>query len=1315
MATINGTLTLNEVVILEVIGDPSLAEGTPAPKGSIALDDQGKLWTKFGDLDTDWGEVGAGNAGALLANNNLSDLQNIATARTNLGLGTAAQSNTGDFDAAGTAASTMATHNGLSDPHTQYLKESDDKLITPQIITVKVSNAGAGEFTSLTSAIASITDADPTTKPYVIELGAGVHTVNNPAILPSGVSLKGSTINASTLVPQNANQHLLVLNNMCEVSFLNLKGIVGSIGSGKAAIYAEDAGDFAQLHKLSIYDFDIGIDNFANTTSSILYSEYCDINGNYTFALRNRSTATNLARLQAENFYSYASAGTNPVHCYSSGTGAELIMNSVGLTGGADNIGIKILNGGELLISDATIRMFSGTGIGLLNENTGAGSDIDIVGAQFLNNTTDISILNPGSSTSLSITATPSKITIADGVTTAAQITDANYGGIITIGEVQQGSKLSKLTPISTLITKTGTTGSYTGGAVSAASGLSVNVTAGEGFCYDSTNDYVAKVTWGATTLSGLSANTTYYICVDSAGTVQAQTSNPGLVNKIYLARIRTAASSVLWTGSAIMESLHHGNAMETFARNMGAIYISGSIVTENGTRGLNVSSGKYQYGTVEMNPSGGTGVSFTLVTENGSGGHNFTASQTQINNTQYDNGSGTLVSLSNNYYRRDALYTSGEGANEKLFLVMGQVEYSNLVNAESGTIPTPPDWFTGTICLIASIIQKQGDTNISQIRSERPTLAFQASGVSAASVHANLTGLSADDHPQYLLTNGGRTLTGNLNLGSNNITNIGTANGVTIEAHASRHLPNGADPLATGTPSTIDGTNQTGTANAFARQDHIHAHGSQTDGTHHAAATTSVNGFMASSDKSKLDNMQEVIGYKTVRVSSAGSNINIASAPANIDFTVMVSGDRVLLFNQTVSSQNGIYVYNGSGNAMTRASDANTAARLKDVMVYVSEGSNANKSLVQFGTLTTLGTDDVTFIFPAVGYHQQDLSTITQSGATNNQVPQWNGANWVPVTLSGSPGGSTTQVQYNNAGAFAGASNVTINNNDLTLATNAAPATPPASTVKLFGKSIAGRIMPAFIGPSGLDTTVQPLLSRNKIAYWNPPGNATTVPGVFGLTAPTIVGTATARTVATTNIATRMRRIGYVSTAVAGNLASHYIANAQFTTGTGTGLGGFHFVTRFVVSDAATVTGARHFCGVSSTTAAPTNVQPNTLTNSIGMAQLSTDATQWYLVYGGSVAQTAIALGTGLGAPTLTNTAWEIALFSSPEQNAVVNYQITNLGSGVSVSGTLSGTPGTTVPASTTLLTYRQFRTNNTTALAVGVDICSIYIETDN
>lgn len=284
----------------------------------------------------------------------------------------------------------------------------------------------------------------------------------------------------------------------------------------------------------------------------------------------------------------------------------------------------------------------------------------------------------------------------------------------------------------------------------------------------------------------------------------------------------------------------------------------------------------------------------------------------------------------------------------------------------------------------------------------------------------------------------------------------------------------------------------------------------------------------------------------------------------------------------------------------------------------------------------------------------------------------------------------------------------------------SAIPSPPTTDAVVMFTKKLASRNMPAFIGPNGLDTAIQPLLARNKIGYWNPSGNSDSAPPVFGFLALKEVGTATARKVATTNLLTRMRRLAYVSSNKAGALCGGYQHAAQYTTGNGlagnSAMGGFFFVGRIGTSDASAVKGARAFIGLSSSVAAPINVEPNTLTNSIGLAQISTDNTQWHFVYGGRAAQTAIPLGTALGAPTDITTCYELSLFSPSTLDGVINYMVANLFTGVSVAGTITPTIlGTQTPANTTLLAVRAWRTNNTTALAVGLDICSFYTETDN
>lgn len=339
----------------------------------------------------------------------------------------------------------------------------------------------------------------------------------------------------------------------------------------------------------------------------------------------------------------------------------------------------------------------------------------------------------------------------------------------------------------------------------------------------------------------------------------------------------------------------------------------------------------------------------------------------------------------------------------------------------------------------------------------------------------------------------------------------------------------------------------------------------------------------------------------------------------------------------------------------------------------------------------------------------------------TLNKPVYWNGTTWSAGSAGGStsPGGTTGEVQFNNAGAFGGVANVEVDNGDLILVENASPVTPTATKVKLFAKKIASRMFLAMVGPSGMDVVVQPSLWRQKVARWNPPGSATTVPGVDGIAAPTAVGTATTRAVLTTNLFTRMKRFGYVSAATAAAFCGHYTSVAQFTTGNGSGLGGFFYACRFGFSDAAVVAGLRSFVGMSSTVAAPSNVEPSALLNSIGIAQLSTDATQLYMIYGGSAAQSAIPLGTNFppmqGVGAVNGVAYDLSIFCPPNSNGVVNVRLERIGTAFVYENTITpATPGVQTPLNTTLLAHRAWRTNNATLLAVGIDICGFYIETD-
>ena len=273
---------------------------------------------------------------------------------------------------------------------------------------------------------------------------------------------------------------------------------------------------------------------------------------------------------------------------------------------------------------------------------------------------------------------------------------------------------------------------------------------------------------------------------------------------------------------------------------------------------------------------------------------------------------------------------------------------------------------------------------------------------------------------------------------------------------------------------------------------------------------------------------------------------------------------------------------------------------------------------------------------------------------------------------------------------------------------------TPQILGSLLFVRNRANRFMYSQIDPSGVGYAFQPALYANKVGWWNPPGNATTVPGILGIGTLTGAGTVTQRNVATTNFFTRVRRLGLVSAGTAGSVCGYRNDVTQYTVGNGSGLGGFFYVIRFGIADATNVSGARMFVGLRSLTTAGTNVEPSTITNCIGVGHGAAN-TNLFIYYGGSAAQTPIDLGVNFPTNTQSTDMYELTLFSSPNSNNEVGYRVERLNTGDVASGMLTGTAGVALPASTTLLTNNDFRTNNATASAVAIDYASIYFETDN
>ena len=396
------------------------------------------------------------------------------------------------------------------------------------------------------------------------------------------------------------------------------------------------------------------------------------------------------------------------------------------------------------------------------------------------------------------------------------------------------------------------------------------------------------------------------------------------------------------------------------------------------------------------------------------------------------------------------------------------------------------------------------------------------------------------------------------------------------------------------------------------------------------------------------------------------------------------------------------IYLKNGHsitiGNAGALAS--RTHVSYADVSGATLDGSSA--------IVTSSATTYNVATYAAAGTRNVRLVTVSNDGASAGvfTISHNTGATTAPIGKALLQPGQVLVYSENGGVQVSSAESSTLAT--LTLPDTPNPAVPSDGYGTIFIKKIAGRVMAAQIGPSGLDTTLQANLGGNKAAMWMPPGGSGTVPGVFGMAVLTATGAATTRVVATTNLLTRMTRLGYVSAATAGALAGVREAVAKYTTGAGPGLGGFFARYRFGVSDATTVAGARMFIGLDALTAAPTNIDPSTKINCIGVGQIAT-SNNLHIIRGNATAKTPIDLGADFPANTNAD-AYELSLFAPPAGGCY--WQVRRLNTTFEATGFL---PSTEIPVATQLLCHQLWRCNNATALAVGLDVCGIYIETDH
>ena len=149
------------------------------------------------------------------------------------------------------------------------------------------------------------------------------------------------------------------------------------------------------------------------------------------------------------------------------------------------------------------------------------------------------------------------------------------------------------------------------------------------------------------------------------------------------------------------------------------------------------------------------------------SGTFTLTTGITQWPNTEYDDGTD-LVTMTGNRYANLWFYGDSDG---EIAMVYGVDQYvtTSLAELEEPPPDLPIRIQTHSFLLGRLIFQKSATT-----ATQTDTVFETVFLPTQAATHSNLSGLTADDHTQYILEDGTRAFSGNISHGGNDITSVG-------------------------------------------------------------------------------------------------------------------------------------------------------------------------------------------------------------------------------------------------------------------------------------------------------------------------------------------------------------------------------------------------------------------------------------------------------------------------------------------------------------------------------------------------------------
>lgn len=788
-----------------------------------------------------------------------------------------------------------------------------------------VSTTGDCDFTSIADAIsAAIAAGADATTPYVIQVYPGTYT--EPAMtMQMGISVIASVANRLDTVyieASDSNSDLFTFTTGGSISGVSCSNV---LDPSRAIVRISTPNTLVVMHGLSVYNCSNGviIEDGAKAVLTNFSVNITNVNQGITGnAIQCTGTGSYVGLVNA--FFS-APVGllpfyaTNPVQtCVSVNDNAEayIVTMTARVAYKDSTADVIFADGGSSTTVFSSEVAYSNNAI-----HIGAGGSNTRVfdqGCSLKNN-----VLNRYIESSTGLNSTNSIVdaspnSLVTGAKLVGYLTDTTDNVSKLIGETKYTFISSSYdVDLGDWFADMTSTGVSAGGYVTSGSGLNVNIEAGDGWIVRGDPYHDSRwVAWSSGSLA-LANNATNYVYYSNLSSSITSSVSAGGYDDILLSVAITSGSNVFFLHDKRLFVDNIPKRLTDYLVSTRKLAINTGIVTSVGTTSssISVDAGSYYFGLNLNTINGSSGDATFLYAYNG--GNNYFTGSTTLDINRYDL-NGVLTPLASGTYKTDTVYVTSDN---KVIVMYGTTQYLSSTLAASAPRVTAPSYidYTAFPTGNAVILSGSGITTVVDIRLT-PTAGTSGAGTSGTSVHSLLSGLSADDHTQYLLIDGTRNMGGSLNMGGNNITNVGVVDGVDVSAHAARHNPGGTDALATGAPvavlvgsavssgsassyalsdhqhgitsaapQTLGSANVEGNASSVARSDHVHAHGNLSGSTMHAVAVASGSaGFLSGLDKAKLDTITDFAAPLTsaapVDVTKSTAVVGVSTHAARAD-----------------------------------------------------------------------------------------------------------------------------------------------------------------------------------------------------------------------------------------------------------------------------------------------------------------------------------------------------------------------------------------------------------------------------------------------